>query len=179
MDASIPKEFLASAIREFERYKVLGEKTFDQLNENEILFIYQEDDNSIAQIVKHLVGNMRSRWTNFLEEDGEKSWRNRDTEFVEPFTNKEELEEAWSSGWECVFDALAQINEDNFGGTVRIRQEPHSLIQAIHRQLAHYASHVGQIVYLGKSIKGDEWVSLSIPKGKSEEFNRKHFNTKQ
>ncbi len=179
MGTSIPKEFMASAIREFERYKTLGEKTFDQLNEEEIQFIYQEDDNSVAQIAKHLVGNMHSRWTNFLEEDGEKAWRNRDTEFVEPFTSKEELEKAWSSGWKCVFDALAVVNEDNFSSKVRIRKEPHSLIQAIHRQLAHYASHVGQIVYLGKSIKGDQWVSLSIPKGKSEEFNRQYFNSKQ
>ncbi|MBT8235565.1 MAG: DUF1572 domain-containing protein [Bacteroidia bacterium] len=169
---------MASAIREFERYKALGEKTFERLSEEEIQFTYKEDDNSIAQIVKHLVGNMRSRWTNFLEEDGEKSWRNRDTEFVDPFTNKEELKEAWSAGWKWVFDALAQVNEDNFSSTVRIRQEPHSIIQAIHRQLAHYASHVGQLVYLGKSIKGEQWVSLSIPKGKSEEFNKKYFNSK-
>ena len=179
MDMSFSKEFMVSTIREFERYKSLGEKTFKQLSEEEIQFVYQEDDNSIAQIVKHLVGNMRSRWTNFLEEDGEKTWRNRDTEFVEPFNSKAEMEEAWSSGWTSVFDALAQINEDNFSSTIRIRQEPHSLIQAIHRQLAHYASHVGQIVYLGKSIKGDQWVSLSIPKGKSEEFSRKYFNSRQ
>jgi len=169
---------MASALREFERYKALGEKTFEQLTEEELQYTFHAEDNSIAQIVKHLVGNMKSRWTNFLEEDGEKSWRNRDSEFEQPLADKAQIIEAWSAGWQCVFDALEAINESNFTNTIRIRKEPHSIIQAVHRQLAHYASHVGQIVYLGKSIKGDQWNSLSIPKGKSVEFNRKYFNSK-
>jgi len=169
---------MASALREFERYKTLGEKTFEQLTEEELQHTFHAADNSIAQIVKHLEGNMRSRWTNFLEEDGEKTWRNRDSEFEKPLSDKAQIEEAWSAGWQCVFDALEAINESNFTNTVRIRKEPHSIIQAVHRQLGHYASHVGQIVYLGKSIKGEQWTSLSIPKGKSEEFNKNYFNSK-
>lgn len=168
-------DFIRSARKEFMRYKQMGEKTFAQLNDAQLLHTFSPEDNSIAQITKHIVGNMKSRWTNFLTEDGEKPWRNRDSEFEQPYASKEELLSAWDSGWKLVFAALDGIHTQNFNTPVYIRKEPHSVMAAIHRQLAHYASHVGQIVYLGKSIKGDAWESLSIPKGESEAFNQKFY----
>lgn len=172
------EDFMASAKMEFNRYKTLGEKTFEQLTDNEILWSPTHNDNSIAIIVKHLSGNMLSRWTNFLSEDGEKPWRKRDTEFENPPKDKKELLQTWHRGWQCLFDALDTLNADNFNGKVKIRGEAHSVIQAIHRQMAHYASHVGQIVLLGKTIKGDAWQSLSIPKGDSESFNQNMLGQK-
>jgi len=171
------KNYLNSVIFEFRRYKTMGDKTFAQLNESDILWKYQEEDNSISLIVKHIAGNMQSRWTNFPTEDGEKSWRHRDTEFEEPFTTKTELIATWEKGWQCLFDAIASINTDNFNSLVKIRNEEHTIVEAVNRQLAHYATHVGQIVLLGKMTKGDSWVSLSIPKGESEVFNKEKFNT--
>ena len=171
------KNYLDSSRFEFGRYKTLSDKTFTQLGESDILWKYQEEDNSISQIVKHVSGNMLSRWTNFLSEDGEKPWRHRDTEFEEPFTTKTEMIAAWEKGWQCIFDAIASINSDNFNSLVKIRNEEHTIVEAINRQLAHYANHVGQIVLLGKMIKGDSWVSLSVPKGESEVFNKEKFNT--
>ena len=171
------KNYLDSSRFELGRYKTLGDKTFAQLGESDILWKYQEEDNSISQIVKHVSGNMLSRWTNFLSEDGEKPWRYRDTEFEEPFTTKTEMIVAWEKGWQCLFDAIASINSDNFNSLVKIRNEEHTIVEAINRQLAHYANHVGQIVLLGKMIKGDSWVSLSVPKGESEVFNKEKFNT--
>ncbi len=169
------KNYLYSVHFEFYRYKTLGEKTFAQLNEADILWKYQEEDNSISQIVKHIVGNMHSRWTNFLTEDGEKSWRKRDSEFEDPYTTKTEMIAAWEKGWQCLFDALATLNSGNFNSHVKIRNEDHTIVEAINRQLAHYASHIGQIVLLGKMIKDKNWVSLSIPKGQSKAFNKEKF----
>jgi len=170
-----PENYLKSVRFEFLRYKALGEKTIAQLDENEIHWKYNEGNNSIALIVKHLSGNMLSRWTNFLSEDGEKSWRNRETEFEHPPKSKEELLTAWGRGWQCLFDALDAVNAHNFETIIKIRNEDHTIVEAINRQLAHYANHVGQIVLLGKMIKGSEWVSLSIPKGGSEQFNAEKF----
>ncbi len=171
------KNYLDSSRFEFQRYKTLGDKTFAQLGDSDILWKQHEGDNSISQIVKHISGNMLSRWTNFLSEDGEKPWRHRDTEFEKPFTTKTEMIVAWEKGWQCLFDALASINPDNFNSLVKIRNEEHTIVEAVNRQLAHYANHVGQIVLLGKMLKGDNWVSLSIPKSESEVFNTKKFNT--
>ncbi len=171
------QNYLESMLFEFRRYKTMGDATFAQLEDSDILWRYHDHDNSISQLVKHLSGNMLSRWTNFLSEDGEKPWRDRDTEFVEPFTTKEAMCAAWENGWQCLFDALGLVNPDNFNTMIKIRNEEHTLVEAINRQLAHYASHVGQIVLLGKMIKGDNWVSLSIPKGQSAAFNSKKFNT--
>ena len=171
------ENYLDSSRFEFGRYKTLGDKTFAQLSESDILWKYQEEDNSISQIVKHVSGNMLSRWSNFLSEDGEKPWRHRDTEFEKPFTTKTEMIADWEKGWQCLFDAIASINSDNFNRLVKIRNEEHTIVEAVNRQLAHYANHVGQIVLLGKMIKGDSWVSLSIPKGESEVFNKEKFNT--
>jgi hypothetical protein len=167
--------FIKSSLFEFQRYKMLGDKTFAQLTDKDLLWKYGEGDNSIAQIVKHLSGNMRSRWTNFLTEDGEKEWRNRESEFVDPPSSKRELLETWEKGWNCLFEALNTIDASNFNSKITIRKEPHTLIDAINRQLAHYANHVGQIVLIGKMIKGRDWVSLSISKGASEAFNKVKF----
>lgn len=169
------ENYLKSVRSEFLRYKSLGEKTFGQLTEEEIHWKYAESDNSIAIIVKHIVGNMLSRWTNFLTEDGEKTWRNRDTEFEGTYASKSEMLDAWERGWDCLFGALDSIDKSNFDSKVKIRNKDHSIIEAINRQLAHYPSHVGQILFLGKMIKQQDWVSLSIPKGQSEAFNKKMF----
>ncbi|MEM7382080.1 MAG: DUF1572 family protein [Bacteroidota bacterium] len=168
-------DFLSSIQFEFNRYKTLGDKTFAQLDEEDIRRRWEQEDNSIAVIVKHISGNMLSRWTNFLAEDGEKTWRNRESEFEDTFLSKADMIKAWERGWECLFEALNSINQDNFQTKVYIRGEAHSIPQAIHRQLGHYAYHIGQIVFLGKMIKGSEWDSLSIPKGGSEDFNKKMF----
>lgn len=168
--------YLDSAIKQFEYYKILGEKTFDQLNEEELLWQYNEDNNSIAIIVNHLWGNMMSRWTNFLSTDGEKEWRQRDLEFESIIRSKTELLEKWNEGWNCLFEALRSINQDNFHSEVFIRNQRHTVVEAINRQMMHYAYHVGQIVFLGKMIKRKQWKTLSIPKGKSDEFNDQKFS---
>lgn len=169
-------EFLHSSKKQFEYYRSLGEKTFDQLDEKDLFWQYNDASNSIAIIVKHLWGNMRSRWTDFLTSDGEKDWRDRDSEFETTLTSKEELLTKWNDGWNCLFDALESINERNFDTKIYIRNQEHSIIEAINRQMAHYAYHVGQIVYIGRMIKGAEWKSLTIPKGRSEEFNQEKFS---
>lgn len=171
-----PENYIKSVVFEFERYKALGNKTFEQLEEKDIHWTYSESDNSIAIIVKHLVGNMLSRWTNFLTEDGEKAWRNRENEFQNPYSSKIEMIDAWEKGWQCLFTALSLINAENFHLQIKIRNEAHTIYEAVNRQLAHYANHIGQIVFIGKMIQGNEWISLSIPKGKSSEFNKEKFN---
>ena len=170
-----PENYIQSVQFEFKRYKILGDKTFEQLSEKELLWKYSPTNNSISQIVKHMVGNMLSRWTNFLIEDGEKPWRQRENEFTEPLTKKSEIITSWNQGWDCLFNALNHIDKENFYTEIRIRNEAHTIVEAINRQVAHYAYHVGQIVLLGKMIKGSEWKSLSIPKGGSEAFNRFKF----
>ncbi|MDC6367037.1 MULTISPECIES: DUF1572 family protein [Flavobacteriaceae] len=170
------ENYLSNVKFEFHRYKTMGDKTFAQLSEEDIYWKYQETDNSIAIIVKHMVGNMLSRWTNFLTEDGEKSWRNRENEFLGPFASKTEMLSAWEKGWTCLFNALENVKSSNFETKIKIRNEEHTIIEAVNRQLAHYSSHVGQIVLLGKMIKGSGWKSLSIPKGGSEAFNKKMFS---
>ncbi|RKS97268.1 DUF1572 domain-containing protein [Chryseobacterium defluvii] len=158
-------------IKRFEYYKSLGDKTFDQLSDEQIFWQYNEESNSIAMIVKHIAGNMLSRWTNFLTEDGEKPWRNRDEEFVNTFTTKQEVIDFWVKGWKCFFDALEQITDDNVYATIYIRGEAHSVIDAVFRQLAHYPYHIGQIIYIAKMMKNDDWKTLSIARNKSQEFN--------
>ena len=168
--------FLTISISRFKNYKGLGEKTFEQLNFDELQKEFAEDSNSITIIVKHLVGNMLSRWTNFLTEDGEKSWRHRDQEFIDTYQSKEDMLKAWENGWDCLFKALEPLKTDDLERIIFIRNEEHTVTEAIIRQLAHYAYHVGQIVFLGKLIKGGQWESLSIPKGKSEDFNADKFS---
>ncbi|MGB5238358.1 MAG: DUF1572 family protein [Flavobacteriaceae bacterium] len=169
------KHYLQNIIREFQRYKSLGDRCFEQLNEPDIHWRLSDENNSIAIIVKHMVGNMLSRWTNFLTDDGEKPWRQRDNEFEAPYSAIAEMIKAWESGWECVFNALNTIDDTNFGEKVLIRDEKHTIPEALNRQLAHYAYHTGQIVWISKNVKGTEWKSLTIPKGKSEDYNRSMF----
>lgn len=169
------ENYIKSALFEFQRYKTLGDKTFEQLEDKDIHWVYNEYDNSIAIIVKHITGNMLSRWTNFLTEDGEKRWRNRETEFEDSYDSKSKMVAAWENGWQCLFDALASVNSENFNSSIKIRNESHTIFEAVNRQLAHYANHVGQIVYIGKMIKNNEWTSPSIPKGKSVDYNNNKF----
>ncbi|MGI9652985.1 DUF1572 family protein [Chryseobacterium sp. RLHN22] len=158
-------------IKRFEYYKTLGDKSFEQLSDEQMFWQFNEESNSVATIVKHIAGNMLSRWTNFLTEDGEKSWRNRDEEFVNTFKTKDEVLAYWEKGWECLFDALKQINNENLYAIIYIRNEPHSVIDAVFRQLAHYPYHVGQIVFIAKMLKNESWKTLSIARNKSDDFN--------
>lgn len=174
MEANSP--FLESAKKQFLYYKTLGEKAIDQLEEDQLFISLNEDTNSIAQIVKHLSGNMLSRWTDFLTSDGEKEWRNRDDEFVDTYKSKEELLENWNKGWNCLFLAINQLKPEQLSDIIYIRNEGHSVVEAINRQLAHYPYHIGQIVFYAKLLKKTEWESLSIPKNKSGDYNSEKFS---
>ena len=157
----------------FRYYKKLGEDAMAQVTDEQLYAVLDPEANSIAITVKHIAGNMRSRWTNFLTTDGEKPDRNRDTEFEEPPATREGLMQVWQAGWERVFGALEPLSDADLGRTVTIRGEAHSVMQAINRQAAHYAYHVGQIVLLAKHFRQAEWRSLSVPRGKSAEFNKR------
>lgn len=172
----IEKTFLQSALKEFRDYKALGDKTFAQLDEKDFHFQPNEECNSIAIVIQHMHGNMLSRWTNFLNEDGEKQWRQRDDEFEIHSFNKEQLLKLWEEGWQVVLNTIESLKEDDLSKTIFIRSKPHSVVEAINRQIAHYSSHVGQIIMLGKIIKGKTWQTLSIPKGQSANFNAKMKN---
>lgn len=163
--------FLQSVIKRFAEYKSLGDKTLGQLNEAQLHVQPNESSNSIAIIIEHMHGNMLSRWTNFLTEDGEKPWRNRDAEFEVPTLSKEQLLHHWEEGWNVVLNALQSLNEDDLLKNITIRSQPLNVIDAINRQLAHYSSHVGQIVYIGKWLLNEKWQTLSIPKGQSQQVN--------
>lgn len=154
-------------------YKRLGERAMEQVTDPHLFAQLDDESNSIAIIVKHLAGNMRSRWTDFLTTDGEKPRRNRDAEFVDPPATREALLKEWEEGWACVFQALEPLTDADLGRTVTIRGEAHSVMQAINRQLGHYANHLGQIVLLAKHFAGARWQSLSVPRNQSAEFNRK------
>lgn len=168
--------YLQSAIQQFEYYKSLGDKTFLQIAPENLFWQYNDDSNSIAVIINHLYGNMLSRWTDFLTSDGEKEWRNRDKEFLNEVTTKEELLQRWEAGWKCLFDALHSITEADLDKEILIRNQKHTIAEAINRQLAHYPYHIGQIVFLGKMLSNNNWKSLSIPKGQSDAFNSKMFS---
>ncbi|MFM9051695.1 MAG: DUF1572 domain-containing protein [Bacteroidota bacterium] len=173
-------DFLISARKQFEHYKTLGEKTFQQLQDDKLFWQYNEDSNSIATIVKHLWGNMLSRWTDFLTSDGEKETRNRDAEFENDIRDKDELLKKWNEGWSCLFSALDSLSNDDLDKVIYIRNQAHTVAEAINRQLAHYPYHIGQIVFLGKMLSEKEWKSLSIPKNQSTSYNEKMFsNPKQ
>lgn len=170
------ESYLSSIKKQFEYYKSLADKAILQV-EDDAKLNWQPDpnSNSIAIIVQHLAGNMRSRWTDFLNSDGEKPWRNREAEFEGGYENREALLEDWESGWKCLFDSLNSLTENDLERIVYIRNEGHTVLEAINRQLAHYPYHVGQIVYLGRMLAGENWRSLSIPKGGSEAFNAARF----
>jgi Protein of unknown function (DUF1572) len=169
---SIGNEFLSTAIRRLKYYKDLGEKTFDQIEEKDFHFQPSPESNSIAIIVQHIAGNMLSRWTNFLTEDGEKQWRQRDDEFEIHSYSKQQVINLWQQGWDRFLQALESLTEDDLLKTVYIRQEPLTVTDAINRQLAHYPYHIGQIVFIGKLIHNENWKSLSIPKRGSQAYNK-------
>ncbi len=172
MNESLAKHYLEDSIASLRAYKKLAEKALDQLNEDEFFITLDEEANSIAVIMKHMAGNMFSRWTDFLTSDGEKPDRNRDLEFViEPKTSKDDVLAYWENGWQRVFAALETLTAEDLGKKVLIRGEEHTVIQAINRQLMHYANHIGQIVFLAKHFRSAEWKSLSIPRNRSAEFN--------
>lgn len=167
--------YLNSAIKQFEYYKMLGDKTIAQLNDEQLFWKINAESNSIAVIVKHLWGNMLSRWTNFLEEDGEKEWRNRDAEFEDDIATREELLQKWEEGWSCLFNTLSRLTDADLEKVVYIRNMGHTVLEAINRQLAHYPYHIGQIVYIGKMALDDRWNSLSIPRHQSQNYNQEKF----
>ena len=167
--------YLESAKKQFLYYKTLGEKAMEQLEPDQLFQAINEDTNSIATIAKHLSGNMLSRWTEFLTSDGEKEWRNRDTEFENDLESKEALLMAWNKGWNCLFDALNGLKPEQLSQIIYIRNEGHTVVEAINRQLAHYPYHVGQIVFYAKQLKNSDWKSLSIPKNKSNSYNAEKF----
>jgi uncharacterized damage-inducible protein DinB len=173
MDAALAAYFLEDALAVFRKYKKLGEDAMAQLGDEQFFARIDAEANSIAVIAKHLAGNMRSRWTDFLTADGEKPDRNRDAEFrLAPETTRAEVLEWWEAGWRCVFEAIEPLKPQDLARTVTIRGEPHTVFKAINRQLTHYAYHVGQIVLLAKHFKSGEWQTLSIAPNASEVFNQ-------
>jgi len=165
--------YLEDSLTLFRYNKKLAEGAMAQVTEEQLFVTIDPEANSIAIIVKHMAGNMRSRWTDFLTADGEKPDRDRDTEFEDPPATREALMQLWERGWDCLFGALEPLSDADLGRTVLIRGEPHSVMQAINRQMAHYANHMGQIVLLAKHLQHAQWRSLSVPRGKSADFNRK------
>ena len=167
--------YLPSILKQFSYYKLLGEKTFSQLSDEQLQWQHSPESNSIAIIVKHLAGNMKSRWTDFLESDGEKSWRQREAEFEATISSRAELLKRWEEGWQVLFDALNGLQAKDQERIVYIRNQGHTVTEAINRQLAHYAYHVGQIVLIGKMLRDTDWESLSVPKGQSAAYNQAKF----
>lgn len=174
-ELSSADNFLSSTNKLFHYYKRLGEGAMDQLSEADLHLIPAPDSNSISIIVKHLNGNMLSRWTGFLEEDGEKDWRDREGEFEGTLVSREDVMQAWEEGWNCVFQAIDPLSAGDVKRMIYIRNEGHSVLEAINRQLTHYAYHVGQIVFLAKQILGTEFKALTIPRGGSEAYNKDKF----
>ena len=165
--------YIEDALAVFRQYKLLGERALQQVSDENLFASLDEESNSIAIIVKHITGNMRSRWTDFLTTDGEKPSRNRDGEFVDPPSTRDALMREWEDGWARVFRAIDPLTDADLTRTVTIRGEAHSVMQAINRQLSHYPMHVGQIILLAKHYAGDQWQTLSVPRNRSAEFNRK------
>jgi hypothetical protein len=165
--------YTQESIALFRHYKKLGESAIAQVSDEQLTTVLDPEMNSIALIVKHMAGNMRSRWTDFLTTDGEKPDRNRDTEFEAPPASREAITKMWDEGWGFLFAALEPLSDADLGRTVTIRSEPHSVMQAINRQIAHYSYHVGQIVFLAKHFQSEKWKSLSVPRKGSADFNEK------
>jgi len=171
--------FIESVKKQFAYYKHLGDKTFEQLQEPDFFWQFNAESNSIAVIVKHLWGNMLSRWTDIFTTDGEKEWRNRDSEFEADLNSATEVLEKWEVGWNCLFNTLNSLSESDLNKIIYIRNEGHTVQEAINRQLAHYPYHVGQIVFIGKMIQNEKWQSLSIPRNKSNQYNAEKFSTEK
>ena len=173
MAHQLTTSYFEDSLTMFRQYKTMGDRAMEQVTDDQLFTALDEEMNSIAIVVKHMAGNMRSRWTNFLTTDGEKPDRNRDSEFEAPPASRADLMQVWENGWSLVFRALEPLSDDDLGRAVTIRGEPHSVMQAINRQVAHYACHCGQIVLLAKHFAHDHWTSLSIPRGKSALLNQK------
>lgn len=156
-------DFIQNILQQVMYYKDLGEKTFEQLSDEQLHWKYNEESNSVATIVKHLWGNMLSRWTDFLTTDGEKEWRNRDAEFENDITSREEMMKKWNEGWACLLSAIHSINTEDLEKEIFIRGKGLSVTGALIRQLAHTSYHVGQVVYIGKILRNEKWITLSIP----------------
>jgi uncharacterized damage-inducible protein DinB len=165
--------YVTDSIAVFRQYKRLAEGAMAQLTDEQVQCALDEESNSVAIIVKHMAGNMRSRWTDFLTTDGEKPSRNRDAEFEEPPATRDALMQLWEEGWSCLFHALSGLTDADLGRTITIRGEAHSVMQAINRQVSHYSYHCGQIVFLAKHLSSTNWKCLTVPKRQSAEFNRK------
>ena len=176
IETQMNNDYLTSIKKQFEYYKLLGDKTFAQVSDENLFWQYNEDSNSIGSLVKHIAGNMLSRWTDFLNSDGEKEWRNRDAEFENDLQSRKELIDLWEKGWDCLFTALDRLTEADLEKEIYIRNQGHTVMEAINRQLAHYPYHVGQIVFLGKMLSKQVWTSLSIAKGNSKNFNDEKFS---
>lgn len=173
MSEGLAQHYLENSLASFRAYRKLAAKALDQLQDEELFVTIDEESNSVAVIMKHIAGNMLSRWTDFLTTDGEKPDRNRDMEFViEPQTTRAEILAYWERGWSCLFAALEPLRADDLEKQVMIRGEAHTVVQAINRQMAHYSYHIGQIVFLAKHFRSAEWKSLSIPRNRSAEFNK-------
>jgi len=168
---NLAEEYLSTVIRRLKYYKELGERTFEQVGDKDFHWQPSSESNSIAVIIQHLAGNMLSRWTNFLTEDGEKNWRDRDDEFEIHSYSRQQLVDLWNKGWDCFLDTLTSLKEEDLLKPIFIRDETLSAIDAINRQLAHYPYHIGQIVYIGRLIKNEGWKSLSIPRKGSQQYN--------
>ena len=168
-------EFLAAIRSTFETHKQLADKAVAQIPDDKLHEPLDPETNSIAVIMKHVGGNLRSRWTDFLDSDGEKPWRNRDDEFVDTFTSRAEVLAAWEQGWSCLFETLRGLTAEDLGRTVVIRGEPHSVPLALTRSLGHTCYHVGQIVQVARRHAGSRWTTLTIPRGGSEDFNRRNW----
>lgn len=165
--------YVSDSIAIFQMYKRLGDKAMEQCTDEQLYASIDPESNSIAVIVKHMAGNMRSRWTDFLTSDGEKPDRNRDSEFEDPPETRAELLELWETGWRILFSALEPLTDADMARTITIRSEPHSVMQAINRQVAHYAMHIGQIVMLAKHYRGESWKTVSVPKKMSAQFTER------
>jgi len=165
--------YLEDSLAVFRQYKKLAEGAMAQISDEQLTATLDEESNSVAIIVKHMAGNMRSRWTHFLTTDGEKPDRHRDSEFMEPGATREAVMKQWEAGWACLFNALEPLSEADLGRTITIRGERHSVMQAINRQLGHYAMHCGQIVFLAKHLAHDKWKALTIPRNRSADYNRR------
>ena len=173
MALAFTTSYLQDSLDLLRYYKTMAEGAMEQVTDQELTAALDEEMNSIAIVVKHMAGNMRSRWTDFLESDGEKPDRHRDTEFLDAPPSRAALMDVWEDGWRRVFTALEPLTDADLGRTVTIRREPHSVMQAVNRQIGHYAYHIGQIVMLAKHFRGAEWKSLSIPRNRSADFNRR------
>lgn len=168
--------YLESAKKQFLYYKMLGERAMEQLEEEQLFLTFNEESNSIAMLVNHLAGNMLSRFTDFLTTDGEKPWRDRDAEFTNPFHNRAELIERWNQGWACLLDALNALTPADLEKVIYIRNDGHTVTEALNRQLAHYPYHIGQMVFIGKMFRNEAWQTLSIARNRSGDYNHRKFS---